>query len=150
MEKRECPKVFLESAGCAEKVASVRTAQTFAKHAFDLAFNPEKFYNFVLCPARPGGDFRDLSQDGLLFRANRKHLQDYALEGLAETETWVWNLKVGSDAKFIPNQFVKADFGGASVDATPVEDFDELNFNNKTYRWSSYQRDILIDGSSIK
>merc|ERR1712039_1142453 len=93
---------------------------------------------------------RDLNQEGgLVFRVNRMHIQDDRLQGLAENETWVWTLKVRSDAKFMPNAAAQTSLAGG-VGECHVEDSAELKLNDRSHRWSSYHRDILINGISIK
>jgi len=153
MKRKECPTLLLgETGGDADKVASMQAVQDRAKQVFDLTFSPERYYNFVLYSGRPGGDFRDLNSEGFIFRVNRMHIKDDALDRLADGENWVWNLKVTPEARFMPNSVAQTAFTGvADVDATPTEDSEEIHFNNKSYRWSSYQRDILSDqGEHIK
>jgi len=141
-----------ETEGDADKVASMQASQQHAKQVFDLTFNPEMYYNFVLYSARPGGDFRDLNSEGLIFRVNRMHMQNKELESLAANETWVWTLKVRHDARFMPNAVAQTVFSGVGdVDAPPqTEETEELNFNKTSCRWSSYQREILSNGAPVK
>lgn len=152
MKRKECPPLLLgETEGDADKVASMQSVNDYANQVFDLTFSPEVYYNFVLHSGRPGGDFRDLNSEGFIFRANRMHIKDDTLDRLPEGENLVWNLKVAPEARFMPNSAARTAFTGVvEMDATPTEDSEELHINNRSYRWSSYQREILSDQGPIK